>query len=153
MDLVPYEGRRFLSPFRALNTLRSEIDRLFDTQMFGDIEPGLFGAGFAPALDICEEADKIIIKADLPGMEKDSVDISITDNVLTLKGERKQEKEDKGRNWHRIERSYGAFSRSVVLPGTVDRDKVTAEYKNGVLMITAPKTEAAKPKQIKVQVA
>ncbi|HPA47397.1 MAG TPA: Hsp20/alpha crystallin family protein [bacterium] len=153
MNLIPYQGRGFLSPFRTLNALRSEMDRFFDTPLFGEGEHPFFGSAYAPAIDVSEEADKIVIKADLPGMDRDGVDISITDNVLTLKGERKQEKEDKGRNWHRIERSYGTFARSVVLPGTVDHDKVTAEYKNGVLLITAPKTEAAKPKQIKVEVA
>ena len=107
---------------------------------------------FYPAVDIHEGDKEITLKADLPGIKKEDVHLDIDDGVITLKGERKFEKEDKQDNYHRIERSYGSFHRSFTLPSTVDRDKIKAKYSSGILEITLPKTEEAKPKSIPVEV-
>ena len=152
MNLIPYQTRRFWSPFRSLNPFQSEMDRLFNSAIFGESGHPLFERAFTPAIDLYEDDDKIVVKADLPGLEEKEIDVSIVDGILTLKGEKKDEHEEKGQNWHRVERSYGRFTRSISLPGEVDADKVTAHFKNGVLEITAPKSEAVKPKTIKVEV-
>ena len=105
-----------------------------------------------PPVDIVESKDKILVKADMPGLDKDGFKISVEDNVLTIQGEKKMEYEegDKEHNYHRVERVYGTFSRSFTLPVTVDTGKVTAKYRNGVLEVSLPKTEQSKPKQIAV---
>lgn len=152
MNLIPFETRRFWSPFRPLDTLRREIDRLFDQPILGDGDQSFFERVFAPAVDLYEDDDKVVVKADLPGVDEKGINVSIVDNVLTLKGEKKHEHEDKGQNWRRIERSYGSFVRTLALPESIDAEKVTAKYKNGVLEITAPKTEKAKTKKVAVEV-
>lgn len=152
MNLIPYETRRYLSPFRTLDTLRREVDRLFDYPVFGDSDQAVFERVLTPAVDVYEDDSKIVLKTDLPGLEESEIDVSISRDVLTIKGEKKQEHEDKDQNWHRIERRYGSFVRTLTLPESVDADKVTAKYKNGVLEITAPKTEKAKTKKVKVEV-
>lgn len=105
-----------------------------------------------PALDLYEDENEIVVKAELPGMAKDDIQISFADNVLTLRGEKKKEEEDKGKDYYRSERVYGAFVRSVVLPAEVNPEKATALFKNGVLEIRLPKSESAKKKEIKVNV-
>ncbi|MFH1739965.1 MAG: Hsp20/alpha crystallin family protein [bacterium] len=150
MNLIPYHTRRFWAPFRTCNPFTSELEKLFNSPIFG--EGGQPMRAFAPAIDLYEDDNKIVVKADLPGIEEKDIDVSVTDGVLTLKGEKKHEHEEKDGNWHRIERSYGSFTRSLALPDGVDHEKVAAQYKNGVLEITAPKSEATKPKTIKVEV-
>ncbi len=150
MDLVPYTRSRFWNPARTFDALRREFDRFIDTSLVGEGEREFLGRDFVPAIDVQEEDDKITVRADLPGLKKDEIDLSVRDNVLTLKGERKQEEEDKGKDYHRVERRYGQFIRSVPLPDTVDPDKVSAEYKDGVLNITAPKSSESKTKKIAV---
>jgi len=108
---------------------------------------------WSPLVDISETDDKIKVTAEVPGMKKDDIKISIQDNVLTLKGEKKQEKEEKDKNSHRVERAYGAFERSFSLPASVQTDKVKASYKEGVLTISLPKPEEAKPKEIDISVS
>jgi HSP20 family protein len=105
---------------------------------------------WAPSCDIYEEGDSIVVKAELPGVEKSDIDVQVENNVLTLRGERKREKEVKSENLYRTERFYGAFSRSFTLPVTVDTEKIQAEYKDGVLQVTLPKVDAAKPRRINV---
>jgi len=105
-----------------------------------------------PRVDIAETNGELVVAAELPGLTRDDVSIRIENNVLTLKGEKKQEEEEKATNYHRIERSYGAFSRSFSLPSTVDASKVRAGFKDGVLTITLPKTEEAKGKEIPIEV-
>ena len=140
--------------FRDLMTFQDRMNRLFDQNLpkakYED--EALFGAAWAPAVDIHETDQAIVLKADLPGLTPNEVDIRIEDNTLYLKGERKFEKEMKEENYHRIERSYGAFSRSFILPRTVSADKISADYKDGVLNITMLKREESKPKQIRVNV-
>jgi HSP20 family protein len=104
-------------------------------------------------VDVSETAKEIIVRAELPGMDPKDIDISIQGNLLTLKGERRQEKEEEGENYHRIERSFGAFSRTLQLPAEVDLEKVNATYKDGVLKIALPKTEAAGVRRIEVKTA
>jgi len=108
---------------------------------------------WAPPVDIYENGDSVVLKAELPGINPDDVEIRVEDNTLYLKGERKFEKDVKEQNYHRVERSYGTFTRSFSLPNSVDADKVVANYKDGVLTLTMPKKEEAKPKTIKINVS
>ncbi len=139
-------------PFKELTTIQDRINRLFDENIgrvrFPDIE--LSAGAWNPAVDIYETKDNVVLKAELPGLEKKDFSIEIKDNMLTLKGERKFEKETKEENYYRMERAYGSFMRSFNLPASVDKDKVKAKFKDGILEVTVPKTEAAKPKQINV---
>ena len=107
----------------------------------------------APALDVYEQKDDVIVKAEIPGLTKEEIDISLDGNTLTIKGEKKKEEEVKDEDYYRCERTYGAFSRSIELPVTVQTDKVNASFKNGVLEIRLPKTEEAKKSVVKVKVA
>ncbi len=105
-----------------------------------------------PAVDILEKDGNLVVRAELPGMEEKDIDLKLEGNVLTLKGERKMEKDEKNSNYHRVESFYGSFSRSFTLPDTVDRDKIKAEYKNGVLSITIPQKPEVRPREIPVSV-
>jgi len=106
----------------------------------------------APAVDVFEEKDDIVVKAELPGIEKDNIEVNLTDHHLTIKGEKKKEEEVKDERYYRSERSYGSFMRTVELPKDVHADKVKASFKNGILEVRLPKTEDAKAKEIKVRV-
>ncbi len=146
-DLIPWRERGELS------SLRREIDSLFDRFFEGWPFRTSSIRQWVPSVDVSETAQEVVVQAELPGVDPKEIDISVQGNVLTLKGERKQEKEEQGANYHRIERAFGAFSRSLQLPAEVDVDKVNAVYKNGVLRITLPKTEAAAAKKIEVKTA
>lgn len=142
-------------PFRNLVSTQERFNQLFNEafgRAFGD-QQELTPRAWVPAVDIYETDENLVLQAELPGINPDDVDIRIEDNTLYLKGERKFEKEVKEENLHRVERSYGTFTRSFTLPGTIDADKVKAEYKNGILTLTIPKREEAKPKTIKIQAA
>lgn len=135
----------------TISSLQNEMNRMMD-RIFREgnlTETGMW----LPPIDLSETNDKITVKAEIPGIDPKDIDISIQENTLFLKGEKREEKEEKGKNYYRIERQYGSFSRSVVLPATVDTDKVTAECKNGVLEITLQKKEEVKPKQISIKVS
>jgi len=138
---------------RNLSSLQGEMNRLFDG-FFGRGEtPALFGSGaFAPAVDVVETKDAILVKAEIPGIDPKALDLSVTGDLLTIRGEKKSEKEEKGKNFHRIERSFGSFSRTVEIPSYADTGKVSADYKDGVLTVTLAKKEEAKAKSIKVEV-
>src|SRR5438105_13925115 len=138
-------------PFRDLNMLQDRMNRLFDDagRWRNDGEPAATTT-WSPAVDIFETEGEIVVKAEVPGMERKDITLNLEKNVLTLKGERGFEKEAKDENYHRIERSYGAFSRSFSIPATVDEEKIRADYKDGVLNIVLPKKEQARPKQIKI---
>ncbi|MFQ6003024.1 MAG: Hsp20/alpha crystallin family protein [Candidatus Zixiibacteriota bacterium] len=140
-------------PFRDLLSIQDEMNRLFD-DFFGRpvTRPTWTEEVWSPYVDVSETKDNVIVNAEIPGMSKDDVKVSVQDNVLTLSGEKKQEKEEKDANYHRIERSYGSFSRSFTLPTSVQPDKVKATYKNGILKITLPKTEEVKPKEIPISI-
>jgi HSP20 family protein len=139
---------------RDIMTLQDRMNRLFEGSLqksWTADENSYFGS-WAPAVDIYETENEIVLKADLPDVDPKDVDIRIENNVLYLKGERKFEKEVKEENFHRIERTYGSFARSFALPHTVAADKIVADYKNGVLHVKMPKREETKPKQIRVNV-
>jgi HSP20 family protein len=139
-------------PFRQLSSLREEIDRLFDQPLNAYSSPTQFwlGGGW-PAVDLYEDRDKLVVKVEVPGMKKEDIDISLHDGLLAISGERKfEEKYDKATE-HRSERFVGRFSRALSLPVSVQADKTSANYLDGILTITLPKAEEAKPKQIQVQ--
>jgi len=139
-------------PFEGLSSLRRDMDRLWERFFGEDWGVTRWGEGWSPTLDVSENKDNLIVKTELAGVDPKDVDISLTGEVLTIKGEKKDEKEEKDENYHLMERSYGSFSRSVSLPVEVDQDKVKASYKNGVLKIILPKTEKTKSKAIKVSI-
>ena len=146
MSIVRYD------PFRDLRTLQEEVNRLFSTNLsraFGD--EGIGRGAWAPSVDIYENKDQIVLEAELPGMKQEEFDLSIENNVITLRGERKFEKTDETDNYHRVERSYGSFTRSFTLPQTVSAEGATAEYNNGVLRVTLPKREETKARRIEVK--
>jgi HSP20 family protein len=154
MALIPWRSAREWDPFDEMAGMRDRISRLFDEHFgwFPATREETLGRTWAPPVDIYEDKDNIIVKAELPGMKKDDLSIEVKKNVLTLTGERKHEEETKKENYHRIERSYGKFSRSFTLPDSVKVDKVKANYKDGVLEISLPKAEEAKAKAIPIKV-
>jgi len=156
MALIRFRPEREVStwsPFRDLVNMQQEVGRLFDG-LVGDFDKdGDLMASWSPRADVSESSDAYTIKAELPGVNKNDVKITLHENVLTIKGEKKQEKEEKDKNLHRIERSYGSFERSFSLPSGLKSEKIDAAYKDGVLTITLPKAESAKPKEIEVKAA
>src|SRR5574341_1136916 len=127
----------------TISSLQSEMNRMMD-RFFRGGDLSEFGAEIGtwmPPIDLSETAEKIIVKVEIPGIDPKEVDISMQGDTLLIKGEKKEEKEEKGKNFYRMERRYGSFSRSIDLPASVDVNKVTAEYKNGVLQITMEKKE------------
>lgn len=153
MSIVRWE------PFRHMLTLQDRMNRMFD-ESYGGAPRGAaasdqdwaLGGSWAPAVDIYEQDGNIVLKAELPGVDSKDVDIRLENNVLTLRGERKLDTEVKRENYHRVERTYGSFSRSFTLPTVVDQEKIKADYRDGVLRVTLPKREEAKPKQITIAV-
>jgi HSP20 family protein len=136
-------------PFRQLSSLREQIDRLFD-QPLNAPQHFWLGGGW-PTVDLYEDRDKLIARVEVPGVKKEHIDISLHDGVLSVSGERKADENYENAQTHRSERFVGRFQRSLTLPVAVQVDKTTASYKDGVLTITLPRAEEAKPKQIQVQ--
>jgi HSP20 family protein len=130
--------------------LRDEINRLFDFDSWPE-STGLFDRSFSPSLDVVEHDDEFAVSIDLPGVSEKDIDITVANNVLTVRGEKNEEKEEKGR-YYRKETWSGGFQRTISLPNTVDANKVEAGMKNGVLTVRLPKREEAKPKRISVNV-
>ena len=145
---------RWSDPFREFAQLQNQINRAF-SDAYGHQEEGLLASGsWVPPVDIYQNGDKeVVIKAELPDMTREDIDVTVDHGTLTIKGEKKVSNEVKEEHFHRIERRYGTFSRSFSLPQTVDTTKVAAEYKNGVLTVRLPLREEAKPRQVKVDVA
>jgi HSP20 family protein len=141
-------------PFRELESMQARLNRIFGDMPARrpDDEMMTFG-GWAPAVDIHETDKEYVVKADLPEVKKEDVRVAMEDGVLTVEGERKQEKEEKGKKFHRVERSYGKFVRRFALPTEVESDKAQAEFKDGVLNVHLPKAETAKSKSVEVKVA
>ncbi len=145
MQLIPWD------PFQQLVAMSNRLNRTTNDPYTPRTED-TFGT-WAPPVDIFEKHDHLIIRAEIPGVQKDDVDVRIENGVLTLHGERKQEADVTEGNAYRMERVYGAFTRTFSLPTTVDAAKVTATYKDGVLEVTIPKVETAKPKKIEIKAA
>jgi len=150
MNPLMKQPNRWIDPFDLVTDLQDDMNRLFtsslrrgSTASFGEI---------IPSLEVKEDENQFQVHLDIPGMDRKDLDISVTGNTLTVKGERKEEENKKGKGYFYSERRYGSFQRSVELPVEVEADKVVANYKDGVLELTLPKSERAKPKQIKVDV-
>jgi HSP20 family protein len=140
-------------PFRELEEVSDRLNRMFPrpaTRTNG--KETMIVADWTPTVDISETDGEYQIKAEIPDVKKEDVKVTLEDGVLTIQGERKQEKEEKGKKYHRVERSYGSFVRSFSLPDVIDEEKVKAEFKDGVLSLHLPKSEKAKPKAIEVKV-
>jgi len=140
-----------LEPFRGLSTLQDQFNRLFNESFRTHSEESAL-TSWAPAVDIYETPNELVVKADLPDVSEKDIDVRVENNLLTIRGERKFEKSVSEENFLRVERTYGSFSRSFSLPNTVNAETIGAEYKNGVLTVTLPKRAESKPKQVKVNV-
>jgi HSP20 family protein len=138
-------------PFHNLSTLQDQVNRLFQSSFPARSDNSALTT-WAPAVDIYETENELVLKADLPGISEKDLDVRVENNMLTVRGERKFEQQVKEDNYLRVERSYGSFSRSFSLPNTVNTEAIKAEYKNGVLQVVMPKRAESKPKQVKVNV-
>ncbi|HPB67600.1 MAG TPA: Hsp20/alpha crystallin family protein [Candidatus Omnitrophota bacterium] len=155
MALIPYRRENWwLDPFAELENIQKQMNQIFDFSLsrgpWGDAT--LLGGQWSPAVDIYDSQDNFLVKADLPGLTKDEIEVSIQNNNLILKGEKKKDGEIKEEDYFRTERFYGSFCRMIPLPDEVDAGKVDAQYQDGVLTLTLPKKEEAKPKQITINV-
>ena len=138
-------------PFRELRMLQDEVNRLFSSNLSRSFDDeGLMRGAWTPSVDIYENKDQIVLEAELPGMNREDFELTIENNVLTLRGERRFEKQDDTDNYHRVERAYGSFTRSFTLPQTVSAENATADYKNGVLRVVLQKREEVKARRIEV---
>ena len=145
MSIVRYD------PFRDLRTLQDEVNRLFSGNLSRNFSDENMARGtWNPSVDIFETKDQVVLEAELPGMKREDFELSVENNTLTLKGERKFEKQEQTDNYHRVERSYGSFVRSFTLPQTVNAEGAAAEYKNGVLRVSLPKREEVKARKIEI---
>ena len=153
MNLIRYQFPNLThgSPFDRLSSFRNEINRLFNDG--APARNGTSAADWTPALDVYDEKDRYVVSVELPGLKKEEINLAVYDGVLTVSGERKSEREGKEGQTARSERFFGKFERSVTLPAAVNTANVTANYKDGVLLIELPKAEEAKPKQIQVHVS
>ena len=153
MNLTRYQRPDLAWPgFGRLSSLRDELDRLFESPWTELTRTSQLLSGWTPALDVHEDKDNFVVRAELPGMKREDIDVSLHDGALSISGERKTEKQYEEAEVYRTERFFGKFQRTVTLPAPVAADKVKAQYKDGILTITLPKTEEAKPKQIDVNV-
>jgi HSP20 family protein len=153
MNIIRYhnQGRSDLAQaFDRFAVLRGELDRLFDSSFAPAFRTPGSSNRWTPALDVYQDKDQFTVVAELPGLKKEDIELSLHDGVITISGERKQEK--KGEEGYKNERFFGRFQRSVTLPSSVDGDKVRATYQDGILKVVLPKAEEAKPKQIEVSV-
>ncbi len=155
MNLIRW-NRPSVTPWRGfgrLSDLRDEIDRLFEAPLAELAGTSQLLTGWTPAMDVFEDKDNFVVKAELPGMKKEDIDVSLHDGALSISGERKSETRRENAEVYRSERFFGRFQRSVTLPAPVAADKVKAQYRDGILTVILPKTDEAKPKQIDVAVA
>jgi len=145
MNLVTYD------PLRELRSLQDEVNRVFSSSFSRGSDNEMMRGAWSPTVDIYENKDQIVLEAELPGMKPEDVNISVENNVLTIHGERKFEKKDEKDNFHRVERSYGSFTRSFTLPPTVSSEAADAVFENGILRLTLAKREEAKPRRIQIK--
>ena len=139
-------------PFGSVDLFSRDRDHLWDRFFCADPSIRLWEKGWAPSLDVSESKDKLIVKTEIAGVDPKEIDIKISGDVLTIKGEKKEEREEKDESYHLMERRYGAFSRSIQLPIEVEEKKIKANYKNGVLKITLPKSEKSNAKATKISI-
>jgi len=152
-ELTIWKPLAELTPFRDFERMRREMDRFWDPFFDGRLRRRIEEGGeWLPSLDVAETKNELVVKVEVSGMAPKDIDISLSDGVLTIKGEKKQEKEEKEADYHLVERSYGSFTRSIRLPKEVQNDKISASYKDGILKVTLPKSEEAKKKEIKIKV-
>jgi len=153
MSLVRWNPARELATWPSdLFGIQREMNKMFDGFLRGTTDEDYAISSWTPAVDIAEHDDGYLVKVELPGVNKDDVKLTLENNILTMRGEKKLEKETKKENYHRVERSYGTFQRSFTLPAAVKAEKIDASYKDGILTVLLPKAEEAKPKQIEVKV-
>ena len=145
--------RRSLAPFSSLRRLSNALDEAFGTWPLQDEGNGAITSAWLPACDVFEDKETVKIVAELPGVRPEDVKLSLENSLLTIRGEKRQQAEERTERVHRYERSYGSFERSFALPSTVDPDKIAASYENGILTVTIPKAERARPREIPVKVA
>jgi len=151
MAITLYKPRTYMSPWTRLNDWENELDNFWGPLLGRRDSEGNVRT-WSPALDVHETEDAYVVEAEVPGLDKKDIEITVLEDLLTIKGERKRDEEVKEDSYHRIERTYGSFQRSISLPNSVDSGKVAAHFKNGVLHITLPKREEAKPREIQVEV-
>jgi len=155
MALIPWQERHgWLDPFSEIEKIQDEVNRLFNFSLSRGFEKsrGLLEGAWGPAVDVYDSKDNILIKAEIPGMNKDDIEVCVQGDTLIIKGEKKREHEEKKKDYVRSELYYGSFHRAIPLSAAVDTTKINAKYKNGVLELTLPKKEEVKPKQIKIDV-
>lgn len=153
MSLIRWNPDRDLTFPGDILDMQRGINRMFDRFFRGGLwEEDLVPSTWSPEVDIGEEDGRFVVKVELPGVDKANVKITTQDNILTIRGEKKQERESKGSNYHRVERSYGSFQRSFSLPSSVKNDKIEASFSDGVLSVALPKAEEAKRKAIEVKI-
>ena len=145
MSIIRYD------PFRDLRALQDEVNRLFTGNMARFDDEGIARGSWSPSVDIHENKDQLVLEAELPGMKREDFDLSVENNVITLRGERHFEKKDEADNYHRVERAYGGFLRSFTLPNSVSGEGGTADYRNGVLRVVLPKKEETKARRIEIK--
>jgi HSP20 family protein len=152
--LTRWEPATRWNPFKEIEDMEKRLSNFFGRTPVpgGDKKEAISVAEWSPLVDISEDEKEYLIKAEVPEMKKEEIKINVHDDVLAISGERKYEKEEKGKKYHRVERAYGSFVRSFTLPEDADGSKVSAEYKDGVLKVHLPKSEKAKPKAIEVKV-
>lgn len=145
MSIIKYD------PFRELRSLQDDMNRLFTSSLPRDLtREDMASGGWSPSVDIYENENEIILEAELPGMQREDFEVSIENNVITLKGKREFEKKEEGDNYHRVERAYGSFTRSFSLPRTISAEETKADFKNGILKVSLPKREEARARRIEV---
>ena len=137
-------------PYREISSFADRFNRAFGSMPARERDEEMSLGAWMPPVDVAEDKEKVTLTAELPGFKEDEVQIQMEGNILTLRGERKFEQEKEGRNYHRVERSYGQFMRSFTLPNNVDRENIRAKFRNGLLEIEMPKREDAKPRQIRI---
>lgn len=155
MAMVPWRPKEeWWDQFMDLERIQNEMNRLFNLSLSrgGERDTWLLDRVWGPAVDIYDSKDNVLVKADIPGLSKEDIDVTVDGDTLVIKGEKKQEKEVKEKEYIRTERFYGNFHRAIRLPSEIQADKVEATYKNGVLELVLPKSEKAKPKQIKLDI-
>lgn len=154
--LTRWEPLSRFSPWKELEEMEKRLSTIFGRPSAtgsGEKKEAMAVAEWSPLVDISEDEKEYIVKAEIPEMKKEDIKINVHDDVLSISGERKYEKEEKGKKYHRVERAYGSFMRSFTLPEDADGSRVSAEYKDGVLKLHLPKSEKAKPKAIEIKIS